>query len=285
MNHAPTITPKRLNADMKSICGKGIIATLLCASSLLSGETAPADRFIEFQRGTLPLILEVPHDGTMTWPELSPRRRTTGGRDTNASVLALRIADRIETISGKRPTVIFLKLKREYLDANRSRTLAVDDERAGALYDEYYRRIATTIDDIVATAGCGLMINIHCGGNLGGADCYFGTNGERTIKTFKSRHAAAVFNDAIGLPALMSAKGYRIPGFKGLAPHRGWTGEVTIEHTQRHARGVDGIQIEIERTRFMHASDRLNRLGDDLGDAIFQFLSLRYCANPPVQGP
>jgi hypothetical protein len=105
---------------------------------------------------------------------------------------------------------------------------------------------------------------------------YFGTNGGRTVRAMRNKWGDDAFDGPKGLPALVAAKGYRVPGQKGLPPHNGWTGPIVAMFTQRKPTGLDGAQLEIERILFMHDTSKRNKLADDLAAALVAFLKECY---------
>src|SRR5437588_12971108 len=99
---------------------------------------APAD-FVMKQDGQLPVILSGPHGGQIALPGVSARKGdglTKGpsgfftGRDVNTDLLAVAIAEAIETKMGKKPYYVVARFGRSYIDANRPADIALESPEA-----------------------------------------------------------------------------------------------------------------------------------------------------------
>ena len=130
--------------------------------------------YIEFRTGNYPLIITVPHGGTLTDASLTLRTTSncpdpefTTVYDTNTPELAEMIDSVVFARTGKYPYVIFCRLKRTYIDVNRSIDYAIPRGNAAAksIYDKFYSYIDQSKSLIFAKYGSGLLIDIHAHGH------------------------------------------------------------------------------------------------------------------------
>ncbi len=130
--------------------------------------------FIEYRTGNYPLIITVPHGGTQTDASLTIRTTTncpdpdfTTVYDTNTPELSELIDSVVFARTGKYPYIIFCRLKRTYIDMNRSVEYAIPRGNAAAkgIYDKFYSYIDQSKNLIFAKYGSGLLLDIHAHGH------------------------------------------------------------------------------------------------------------------------
>jgi hypothetical protein len=130
--------------------------------------------YIEYRTGNYPLIITVPHGGTLT--DASLTLRTTSNcpdpnfstvYDTNTPELSELIDSVVFSRTGKYPYIIFCRLKRTYIDMNRQIDYAIPRGSAAAksIYDKFYSYIDQSKSLIFAKYGSGLLIDIHAHGH------------------------------------------------------------------------------------------------------------------------
>ena len=71
------------------------------------------------KRGSMPIVLTVPHDGDETLGSAGARKKGAVVRDVGTKDLAERTADLLEKKTGSRPYLVIAKFSRKFLDANR----------------------------------------------------------------------------------------------------------------------------------------------------------------------
>lgn len=263
---------------MKADLAAALPVVLLAITAVCAQQFSLGNKYIESVQGELPLILEVPHDGTLDIPGIPVKKIKSGERDTNASKLASIIADNIFKATGKKPYVVIMKVKRDYIDANRPPDgEAFDNKITEDLYYEYYSTIEHAISGLHKTYKTGLLIDIHCGSGKDFIhDLYFGTNHGRTYKNFLEYYSEDDFTGENSISYQMAEKGYEVPGYKNVSPDYGWSGNIIQNFGQKNNFGIDAIEIEVQRVRFMHKTASLNKLGKDMADSIMVFLNRYY---------
>jgi hypothetical protein len=156
-------------------------------------------RLVKRQRGTMPIILTCPHDGTETPAGVRERREEDNpascgsfkkGRDLNAADVTERVAQKILETTGLSPYVVIARFHRKFIDANRDRACAFQDPDGGPFYDEYHDRIHGYLRQILTqNDGRGFLFDIHGTGVIASdpADIYLGTAKGATLSLGFSR--------------------------------------------------------------------------------------------------
>ncbi len=118
--------------------------------------------FVEFSEGNSPLIISVPHGGSILLDIIS--RRTSGilGIDKNTVELTKKLIEKL-TILGKRPSYVICKVHRSKIDLNRPETSAFNQESplAKEIYRMYHEKIKEYISTALTRFPRSLLIDIH----------------------------------------------------------------------------------------------------------------------------
>jgi N-formylglutamate amidohydrolase len=211
-------------------------------------------------RGTLPVLLTSPHDGTKK-PTGVPERNGQGVPedcdvallgDTNTRAIATGVAQRLLDLFGEAPYVVFAEFRRRYIDANRPPECAYEVPDAKQHYDEYHGTIRSFVDEIRAeNGGLGLLFDIHGTDNTP-EHIFLGTGRDAATTPDRECTIARLLRvdpDAMsrrrGLRSLLTAAGYAIspprPGDREILP-----GGFTVRtYGSSHADGLDAFQFEI----------------------------------------
>jgi len=156
-------------------------------------------RLVKRHRGTMPVILTSPHDGSEEPANVDERtiEETPGGcnfkksRDRETAAITEAVAQRILDLTGLSPYVVIARFHRNFIDANRSATCAFIDSDAQPFYDEYHNRIEGYLNQVLdQNQNRGFLFDIH-GTNViedDPADLYLGTaNGKSLVEGFDRR--------------------------------------------------------------------------------------------------
>jgi len=141
----------------------GFVAALSASIAVAAG----GDDSVRFSKGDLPLILTVPHDGTVVPHDVPARKpenlaRDKVNRDVGTAPLAERIAKRLEEQLGKRPYLVIERIERKYLDVNRSEQDALQSPAMQPAYRAYHQQIAAYVAEIRDRFPSGaLLIDVH----------------------------------------------------------------------------------------------------------------------------
>ncbi len=122
------------------------------------------EEYIEYNRGSIPLIISVPHGGTTKCDHIP--RRTNGilGIDKDTIKLALELIEMINNVFKlKTPSYIISKILRAKIDFNRNSSEAFDQESelAKKIYHFYHNKIEELIFYNLETFSRSMLIDIH----------------------------------------------------------------------------------------------------------------------------
>lgn len=259
-----------------------ILLPILIASSSLAAADNAAAKYIEYLPGNMPLILEVPHDGTEGYPGVPERTNPKNfpafrkGRDENTAELARKMQAFFQEKTGKKPYVVILKLARKWIDVNREEERAVEDARIAEVYRQYYAKLAEAKNEILQKFGKGLMLNLHSS-DTWQHDVYFGTGGMRAVKTLIKRSGISAYGGEFSIQQALANKGYEIPGYKDIPSEQGPTGNVNRALTWIDKESkLDAIEIEINGKKHLKTPEDMTKFSDDFSEAVMKFIQKYY---------
>ncbi len=140
---------------------------VLSGQALVPGQVYRSpDGYVEILAGNLPLILTVPHDGTLYPADMALRTKALCadpsfrvGSDGATAELSRAIAARVYAVTGKHPWMISNRIHRSRMDGNRSKAQsACGDPETGAAWEQWHRYIGIARNAVV---GRGFQIDIH----------------------------------------------------------------------------------------------------------------------------
>lgn len=120
------------------------------------------EKHIEVRPGTLPLILTVPHGGSLKPDNILARRYGVTGMDSNTIPLAEMLIEELQTRHGGKPHAIISRLHRSKLDPNREiKEAAQGDASAEAAWHRFHDSAQNACDAVMKKHGFGLLLDIH----------------------------------------------------------------------------------------------------------------------------
>ena len=176
-------------------------------------------------------------------------------RDLRTDQMAYQIADELQAATGLRPYLVIAEFDRDYLDANRPSGDAAFAQSTAAtavqVYDYYHAGIQSYVDEIRATFGEGLLIDIH--GQSSIADKIFrGTQNGLSVQNLNA-DAMSGPNSIFGqLSAVVDAGGQPVYDVEPdvTVPYAAQVettfpgGYVIKTYGSHQVNGIDAIQIE-----------------------------------------
>ncbi len=263
------------------------------------------DDFVEFRKGNIPLIIVAPHGGDLKpkWIE----NRYCEGSVTTKDLYTLDIAFQIENELNKmgyQPFIVYAKIHRIKLDLNRSlQTSHCEDDTSNELWQLFHDQIFTFRKEIINNYNRGLLIDIHGHGHpiqrieLG----YLLTSqklrelsynktsiqhDETSINSLIENHPKnkslneLLFGDN-ALGSLLSNNGFpTVPSSTDQAPKSGEPffsgGTNTKEYGSKHQKGVDAIQLELNRNGLRQESEDRERFSKVFSKILIDYLKIHY---------
>lgn len=120
------------------------------------------NNYVEFVPGELPIILSSPHDGGLTPSEIPTRTSGTTARDLDTGDLTRKIAAELEKLTGKRPHMAVMHLRRTKIDANRTLEVGTEDNHfVHRAWYEYHLWLDVARTMIARDHGRGILFDIH----------------------------------------------------------------------------------------------------------------------------
>ena len=246
-------------------------------------------RLVQRHRGTLPVILTCPHDGTESPPDVDERTdpntpagcQFTNLRDLETALITQSVAQKMLDQTGLSPYVVIAKFHRRFIDANRPDrpvNCAFTDPDAQPFYNEYHDAIAGYVNEILLqNANRGFLFDIH-GKRLietDPADIYLGTDNGGSLRPGFDRASIFLQHGLHGLLKSACHEGagtppqpvfrFRVsPVDAGTPETSSVDGGFTI---RRYGAFINSIQVEIADTIRGHDREQLFLI-EDLSSAI-----------------
>jgi hypothetical protein len=118
--------------------------------------------YVSYEPGDLPVVISVPHGGSMTPASIPDRTGGTTVTDTNTIELGRAVSDALRARTGRAPHLVICHLRRTKLDANREVLEAAEGRpEAVRAWTEYHAFIERATSDAVARSGGGFYLDLH----------------------------------------------------------------------------------------------------------------------------
>lgn len=117
-----------------------------------------------YLQGTMPLVISVPHGGTVNLSEIADRscEGAVTVTDSYTKELAVEIADHLQKFNGQSPYLIICNLIRKDIDQNRDKPEATcGDSRMDAPWESFHAQIDEAINEAIAQFGFCIYIDLH----------------------------------------------------------------------------------------------------------------------------
>lgn len=133
-------------------------------------QTLQVEKYVAYRPGNCPIILTVPHGGTVVESFLTLRNTSNcpdpdfaTDLDYNTRELADEIDKAFYQQTGKHPYMIIALIKRNHVDFNRKREYAIPagDANVGKIYDAYHAYVTEARNAVSQQYGHGLLLDIH----------------------------------------------------------------------------------------------------------------------------
>lgn len=267
-----------------------------------------ANGYVEYLAGNLPIIMTAPHGGLLL-PASIPDRDCAGCstvNDFNTQELARAFAEAVHARTGCWPHVVFNKLHRRKLDANRDLPEAADGNPDAAIaWHEFHGFVESAKNQVFPAFGKGLYIDLHGHGHniqrlelgylLSQTELGFSSDTlnhtslirQSSIRNLAQQNAmglthAELLRGPLSLGSLLAERGYpATPGTSDPFPDPGEDYFNGGYNTARHGSyptgaTIDGLQIECNRQGVRDSMHQVLRFADSLAVAVLKYIQLHY---------
>jgi N-formylglutamate amidohydrolase len=286
---------------MKALKSFWIIISL-CAAAC-GAEVPPQEvifgsrRFIEYQPGTMPLIIAAPHGGREKPADLPDRTQGVVDMDANTQELARAVVEAVQAATGGRPHLVVCHLHRSKLDANRDLPEAAQGNAAASqAWREHHGFIEEACRKAVKDHGVAFLIDMHGHGHpdprveLGylfnaselaedeqalNSPAFVQKSSLRWLVEKRGIAHIDLLRGPFSLGALLEQEGFPAtpsPGkpVPGTPFFRG--GYTIVRHCKAEA-GVTGLQIEANRPRLRDTPANRQRFAQALAASLKTYFS------------
>lgn len=241
-------------------------------------EPAQPEPLVSIQKGTLPIIVSAPHGGKRPIPEV-PERLGAGVkmfatvRDGNTSELAEKFVAALEKQLGGKVWFAIARFDRKYLDVNRPREGAYENDRAKPVYDAYHDALTAACKAVKEKHGAGLLLDIHGQGLFEHQICRGTANG-KSVKLLLERHGRPALVGKNSVLGRLERAGYKVlppcDAAQETKEQSQYNGGFMVQNYGSHTGfGIDVIQLELGTQ--LREREAYPKTASDLADAVAAF--------------
>lgn len=240
-------------------------------SAAQAGQAAPTESpYIEAVLGTLPLIIGIPHGGSLAPGSIPDRQQAVLVNDPNSQAAGRALAAALAEITGQRPTLIINQLDRSKLDPVRGLAQgAQGDPVAESAWWSFHENIETAANTVAAGCSRGLYLEWHSfGGEPSLIQIGYGLDEAalaeedevlskrrfvfqsniRSLVTSTHNELADLIRGPSSLGGLLQAQGYgTVPSPNHPIAFEGYFdgGYSVYRHGSRYQGVIDALQVEV----------------------------------------
>jgi N-formylglutamate amidohydrolase len=251
---------------------------LLPGADARTGSPAAPKNLVFVQKGTLPIIVSVPHGGTKQILGV-PDRVGKGVanfhtvRDANTAEIAEAFSEALEKKLGGKPWLVIARFDRKSVDANRPPEGAYESDRAKPYYDAYHDALAAACKAVQQKHRAGLLLDVHGQGQYPDLLCRGTRNGE-TVKLLRERHGWDAVVGKNSVMGRLEKAGYKVypkcDAGESAREEPAFAGSHIVETYGSHTGyGIDAIQLEFGTSHRLRSA--YPKTAADLASAVAAF--------------
>jgi hypothetical protein len=270
------------------------------------------NQYVQYDVGTLPIILSAPHGGQLEPDEIPVRAGATSGSDLYTIELAQAIQAGLLARTGRSAHLVACHLHRWRLDCNRDIEEAAEgNPLAEQAWYEYHRYIDAAKEAVFFSSGRGLFVDVHglaasrdkielgylfTGSQLLADDTRMAHDAYPALSSLKSLAEATdtpfpeVIRGAQSLGGLLETAGYAVVPSPG-HPDPGLDGEGEVNdyfsggyNTRRHGSygfgPVSSVQLESVWEGVRDTAEHREAFGLAMADALLEFMGAHMDLDP-----
>jgi N-formylglutamate amidohydrolase len=256
-----------------------IVNLLLCVSAAAETarpvEAVHADELVSAQRGSIPVVISMPHGGRADIAGAEERTLGIRSRDVATDEVGLLVVQELTAELGGKPYYVMAQFSRRYVDPNRGPDFREEEAYESALaqvhYDAYHRALREYVDEVRERFGGGILIDIHGQARRPGQIVRGTVRGE-TVTDMLERHGLEALIGADSIFGQLHEMGYEVEPAVIEAPDSPADEEIYIggyivrAYGSQNENGIDAIQVELGRD--YRQEDVRRKTAQDLAKAI-----------------
>ena len=237
-----------------------ILTPILLAASLSVHAAQPIDTYLTIEKGSLPIVLSVPHGGEVVLEGAPERAKGTKVQDDRVNELAAAIQRQLLAKTGKQAYLVGAKISRKYVDFNRRAQEAYESPDAAPVYDAYYGALRSAVDQVRTQPGA-LLLDIH--GQSFKRDVVFrGTGSGLTANN------TPFYSEPDGLVTRLNAAGLNVEPASAQAKEEHFSGGTIVRQAPQ---GIDSVQLEFG-ANWRTTPERIEQTASIVADALIRHL-------------
>jgi N-formylglutamate amidohydrolase len=267
--------PRQLPAILALV----VVNLLLCVSAAAETarpvEAVHPDELVSVQRGSIPVVISIPHGGRADIAGAEERTLGIRSRDVATDEVGLLVVQELTAELGGKPYYVMAQFSRRYADANRGPGLreeeAYESAAARAHYEAYHRALREYVDEVRERFGGGILIDIH-GQSRRPGQIVRGTVRGQTVTAMLERHGLEALIGPDSIFGQLHEMGYEVEPQvsdpeNSPADEEIYIGGYIVRAYGSHSdNGIDSIQVEIGRDH--RREDVRRQTAEDLAKAI-----------------
>lgn len=141
------LEPLKKNGDTKRHKGNSLKENRvpICDCGPVTNKIESQVKYVTHVPGNSPIVITVPHGGTLVPDHIPDRETGCFVPDTNTEELGRAIVQALKIKTKFLPHLVILHLHRKKLDGNRPRRKAAEGDKARLIWDEYHNKIYESI--------------------------------------------------------------------------------------------------------------------------------------------
>lgn len=218
-------------------------------------------KYIKNSKGNCPIIISVPHGGSILPPNMRLRERGCFLRDDNL-IFTSKSIKKYLTVKNLKPYFVYSRISRKDIDFNRDLFNAQNSNNGKKLWQRYHNKISEYQKEIVKIHGYCLYFDLHGQSTRDFVEVGYS---EKLNKIHWSQSSFGSSLNKFGIDCYPSPKRKKMSG-------RYRSGGYSIKH--HSGKKIESIQIEINRQARVNRKNR-KIFSEKFSKAVIDFLDSR----------
>ncbi len=223
--------------------------------------------YVRAEIGGLPLVISVPHGGSLDIPGVAVRTTGPTGIDVYTIELATAIQEALQARTGQRAYLVAGLASRKYVDFNRSAAQAYETASVAPVYQAYHSALQSAVNVARIQSSTGALLVDLLGQSDNVRVVYRGTQNGRTAN-LPALYAAGEF-----FPTLLSRGIVVDPAIAGGTEYASYNGGYIVGTYGLGSSGVNAVQLAFGMD-YRNPQSALNDTANKVAEALAAHLQL-----------